>query len=267
MKHFALALLFILPSAAAADCVVLLHGLGRSSASMTLMEHSLQRNGYETVNADYPSTQADIHTLANQTIPQAVESCVSRPIHFVTHSMGGILIRDWLSNTTLDTLGRVVMLSPPNQGSELVDELGPLKPFEWINGPAGMELSTQAHSTPNRLGPVTFDVGIIAGTQSLNPVYSSLIPGDDDGKVSVENSKVDGMRDHLALPVTHTFMMNDPVVIAQTIVYLREGQFQDDLELEDIVIGKAKTLQAAWNDTTYWLDKTIHDAIMTLAQP
>ena len=194
---------------------------------MKKMERALSESGYIVINQGYPSTRYSIPELAAQTLPKALARCPDQgSIHFVTHSMGGILLRQYLRENALPRLGRTVMLGPPNQGSEVVDRLGSWAPFRWVNGPAGSQMGTSASSLPIQLGAVDFPLGIIAGNQTINFLLSTLLPGPNDGKVTVERTKVEGMADHRILPVTHPFMMRNDRVIEQVIHYLQSGQFR-----------------------------------------
>lgn len=206
--------------------VVLLHGLARSSRSMRKLELALQQAGFHTVNINYPSTRNGIQVLSETVIRQALSQCQSdHTVHFVTHSLGGILLRCYLSLHTIDKLGRVVMLAPPNRGSQLADWLQNYWLYRRTFGPVGAELGTTADSLVNQLGPAHFELGIIAGTRAINLLFSPFIPKPNDGTVSVENTKIEGMTDHLCLPVTHPLLMRNPQVITQVLHFLKQGRF------------------------------------------
>ena len=221
-------LLLISSTVSAADCVVLLHGLNRTSASMQQLQAALENEKFTVANIDYPSREQSIEALAKTAVASGIDRCREQSadsIHFVTHSLGGILVRQYFQTNDLDRLGRVVMLGPPNAGSEAVDKLKDLPGFELLNGPAGEQLGTSETALPAQLGPVDFELGIIAGSSSINLILSSLIPGQDDGKVSVESTKVEGMSGFVTLPVTHPFMMRNSSVIDETIHFLSYGKF------------------------------------------
>ena len=214
----------------ARECVVLLHGLVRSSSSMVKLERRLEKESYYVINVDYPSREYPVEELANLAVGGGIKSCLDKKvskINFVTHSLGGILVRQFLKLNNRKDIGRVVMLGPPNQGSEVVDNLKDTPGFELLNGPAGMQLGTKMTDIPKLLGPVDFELGVIAGTQSINLILSTFLQNPDDGKVSVESTKVEGMKDFVALPTTHPFMMKNDTVIEQVVHFLKEGRFEE----------------------------------------
>ncbi len=213
------------------DSVILLHGLGRTQLSMMKMEAALKNEGYRVINLHYPSRKKNIAQLAEETISRGLEESFQQQadaVHFVTHSMGGILLRDYLSKYKIKKLGHTVMLSPPNKGSEVVDKLRNKFFFKWILGPAGRELGTDKHSTPLKLNRVDFSVGIITGNKNtvFDGYFAKMFSAENDGKVSLESARVKGMVDFLVTPNNHTMIMNDPEVIRQTIYFLRKGRFQ-----------------------------------------
>jgi len=226
------ALMGAVPAAAAStECVILLHGLARSSRSMSHLEDALRKDGYLVANIDYPSRKHPIETLAPEAIGRGLEECrrgQAQTIHFVTHSLGGILVRYQLARNPIPELGRVVMLGPPNQGSEVVDRFSEVPGYSTLNGPAGHQLGTGADSVPNSLGPVAYPVGVIAGTESVNPILSTALPGPNDGKVSVARARLEGMTDFIEVAASHTYMMRNPEVIRQTVAFLKDGRFARD---------------------------------------
>ena len=211
------------------EAVILLHGLVRTERSMTRMAQALEDAGYAVTNVGYASRSANIEELARTVIPEALRQPAitnATKIHFVTHSLGGILVRQYLHENKIDNVGRVVMLAPPNQGSEVVDTLGDRAFFQWMHGPSGNQLGTDANAVPRQLGPVDFELGIIAGNRSINWINSlTMIKGPDDGKVSTEHTKVAGMKDHITIRATHPYIMRNRNAIRHTIHFLQTGRF------------------------------------------
>ncbi|MCF8057370.1 MAG: alpha/beta hydrolase [Desulfocapsa sp.] len=213
------------------ECVVLLHGMARSYHSMDDMQERLLAEGYHTVNQGYPSTREGIETIAEEYFPAALNHCRQfspTAIHFVTHSLGGIVVRKGIKENKPEKLGRVVMLSSPNRGSAAVDFLRNWKIYQWLNGPAGQQLSTAPDSVPNQLGPVDYPVGIITGDRYafFDGWLSRILPGKDDGKVSVERAKLEGMSDFLVVHESHPFIMDSVYVQDETVHFLKNGTFK-----------------------------------------
>ncbi len=212
------------------DAVILLHGLGRSRRSLALMERVLRRAGYVVVNRGYPARAGGVEAVAERALEDALAALHRRAgaparIHFVTHSMGAILLRAWFRGRPLDGFGRAVLLGPPNRGSEIVEALARAGLDEALLGPAGADLGPGEDAAPARLPPLPLPHGVIAGRRSVNPLSGAVFDGPNDGLVSVDSALATGATDRLVLPVTHTLMMNEPMAIWQTGRFLATGAF------------------------------------------
>ncbi|MCL2761171.1 MAG: alpha/beta fold hydrolase [Desulfuromonadales bacterium] len=214
------------------ELVVVLHGLGRTNASMWRITRALEHSGYRVVSCTYPSRTMPAEEIASKWLPQllAENNAATAPrVHFVTHSLGGIIVRLWLRDCGAPAnMGRIVMIAPPNHGSEIPDHLGHNPFFRFFTGINGMRLGTSPDSLPCSLGalPPHVELGIIAGNRSLNPLFSSWIPGPDDGKVSVASTKLEGMCDHIVMPYSHTWLTIRSAVIEKIIAFLHDGKFK-----------------------------------------
>jgi triacylglycerol lipase len=223
----------------ARECVILLHGLARSSLSMERMKWFLEDNGYQVANVNYPSREYVIEQLAPMAVEDGLTQCATienvENVHFVTHSLGGILVRYYFSENELDSLGRVVMLAPPNQGSAAVDELQEWPGFEWLNGPAGYQLGKGEDSIPLKLGMPEFEFAVIAGDESIDPVTSAVLDDPDDGRVSVSDTHLAGMKDYRLVGASHAFIMQKSDVFELVKSFLETGAFPDAEEGVDDV--------------------------------
>jgi hypothetical protein len=196
---------------------------------MNKMQRALVDAGFVTANIGYPSRHHTVEVLADIAIRDGLDAC--RPnagsgrIHFVTHSLGGILLRQYLETREIAGLGRVVMLAPPNQGSIAVDKLGHIPGFNWLNGPAGRQLGKGVDSVPLKLGPAKFELGVIAGNRSIDPITSTVLDNPDDGRVSVADTRLEGMQDFVVVEHSHAFIMRMRRTIELTIKFLQSGSF------------------------------------------
>ena len=244
-----------------ADTVILVHGLGRTPASMFILEARLEAAGYRVESFGYPSRSEPIEDLVVR-LETAVHECCSErenALHFVTHSMGGVLVRSYLADRDEPFEGRVVMLSPPSQGSEIVDSYADSPLLRKLLGPSGMRLGTDATGIASELGPVDFSLGIITGDRSINPIGSWLIPGPDDGKVSVARARLEGATDFLVVHATHTFIMNRGDVAAQVAHFLANGEFMS--EEGDERVSAAGRPPCDGPDTDPWV-KELRDRVL-----
>ncbi|MDR1818279.1 MAG: hypothetical protein LBR07_08985 [Puniceicoccales bacterium] len=213
--------------------VILLHCLAGRPWFLRKVERTLRAAGYVTHNIAYPSCSAPIRELADGAVGPAIARCEragAAKTHFVTHSLGGIVFRSWFArHTPPAAFGRAVLFAPPNHGSEVAQFFRRWWLFRKLFGPAGQELGTTPDSTPNRLGalPAGMEVGVIAGNRSYDLLFSSLLlPGPDDGKVTVASTCVEGMRAHCVVPATHTFIVRNRLALRQMLHFLRHGCFE-----------------------------------------
>ena len=224
--------------------VVVLHGLGRSRASMeSLCRHLHDKGGYEVFNVEYPSTRYDMAQHA-RTLRHLVNHLDGiEEINFVGHSMGNIVIRHYLGDLARQDaakqsanaaaadrrakmrFGRFVMLGPPNQGALLAETFADNIVFREIAGDAGQELGRDWPQLEKRLATPDFPFGIIAGGKGNQRGYNPILVGDNDGVVSVETTKLAGARDFVRLPMLHSFIMENPKVQQYVLCFLQHGYF------------------------------------------
>lgn len=210
--------------------VLLLHGLGRTAGSMRTLAAAARRAGYSVCSPAYPARRRSLPAITAYLAPKvaAFAAECDGPLHIVTHSLGGLVARSLILAHRPARLGRVVMLAPPNAGSEIADLLYRVRLNRLFLGPVGAHVRTMRLAEDEALlGPVDFELGIIAGSRPLDPVFPRLIvPRPNDGKVAVAATHVEGMADHIVLPVSHTLMVYDRRVVVQAMAFLGTGSFQ-----------------------------------------
>jgi len=208
------------------EIIVLLHGLGRSNTSMWLLGARLEDAGFYVQRVEYSSLHQSPDEILTEISSQINQCCQKhdQSVHFVGHSLGGLMVRAYLQNNKVDKLGRVVLLGTPNKGTEAADHFS----NSWlmdILGPTAKALGTDDKSFPNSLKAPYYPVGIVAG-EVRSELNDPVIPGKDDGLVSVEATKIDAMTDFIIIETGHSMMRYDREVADQTIEFIKSGVFK-----------------------------------------
>ncbi len=213
------------------DTVVLIHGLGRSPRSMWMVKLWLKFCGYRVTSIGYPSRSVSIAAAVQQHIEPKLAALNLAPgsrVHFVTHSLGGIVFRAWAARRDPTfPLGRAVLLVPPNQGSEIIDLLQPHKWSRWVLGPVVDELGTEPHNTPKALGPLPPGTGILMGNQRTLRLFGHVLGPEHDGIVTTQGGQVEGQEDFAVLPVNHLTVLFKPSVMRAVHRFLQTGSFKE----------------------------------------
>lgn len=211
------------------DYVLLVHGLWNSPISMVKIGGRLNDENYSVINIGYPSTERDVKAISREYLRDVIKkNCPdkTKKIHFVTHSMGGIVVRDYINNSeNTNRFGKVIMLAPPNNGSEIIDNVKGIKALEAMIGPAGMELGTDEADTPKSLGEAKVPTGVVIGTGKLIPLLSLFVEEENDGLVTIESAKLEGMKDFKVETSSHTMITFNDQVIEYVVNFLKSEKF------------------------------------------
>lgn len=211
--------------------VILVHGIIRSSKSFSKMKTSLEKNGYTVVSFDYPSTRLTMADSADY-LAKTINSLEGiEQIDLVCHSMGGLLVRAYLQRDEGKydkRIGRLVMVATPNLGAEMANVMQKNLAYQWLFGPAGQELVKDQNGAITALPIPDFEFGIIAGAKGTDTGWNPLVPGDDDGTVSVASTKLPGAKDFKTIPALHSFLVEDQKAIIAVTRFLKTGCFREN---------------------------------------
>jgi hypothetical protein len=224
--------------------IILIHGILRSSKCMSSMATAATAAGYQPILFDYPSTQVSIPAAA-EFLHSTIESLEGiEEIHIVSHSMGGLVARAYFAEHADPRIKRIVMVGTPNHGAELADLLHQNYLVRVASGPGGRQLVTNRQGLIPSLPTPPCDFAVIAGARGNTSGWNPFIPGDDDGTVTVESTRLAGAVDFSTVKATHTLMLGNPEVIQQAMHFLREGRLIADRPCEPITATPADATDA-----------------------
>lgn len=214
--------------------VILIHGLLQSSKCMADMAVHFERAGYTTVEFDYPSTQVSIPEAARY-LDKVIQSLDGiDEINFVTHSMGGLVVRAYSMDFQDARIKRMVMLGTPNQGAELADIVHQYWFLRTAAGPGARQLGTRGDGLIPKLPLPKCEFAVIAGCRGTPVGWNPLIRGDDDGTVTVESTKLPGAADFVTVCAFHSRLLWEEESISHTVNFIKEGRLRSDGERQPI---------------------------------
>jgi pimeloyl-ACP methyl ester carboxylesterase len=234
LLNWLITIILLLPGvsqAASQEVVVLLHGVASVPLSMKYLEKGFEEEGYTVLNLGYPSTRESIGENAAAIRAEILEYVDSLDpgtevtVHLVAHSLGNLVARRAMSDG-IPNLGRMVMIAPPNHGSFVAEAVKHLNIFFWIYGESGQQLSADNRAFFEELPEPSCSFGIIAGGKGNNEGFLPLIPGDDDGVIRVETTRLPGADDFTIIDAEHTLILFKKETLRQTVHFLRNGYFE-----------------------------------------
>ena len=212
----------------AEELVVLIHGIRDKPYIMWKLEQGLSKSGYSIMNLHYPSVKADMDSIVSLVHSRLAPRLQDyQKINFVTHSLGGIVMRAYLHKHKQSNFQRLVMIAPPNKGAIMAERFEDFFIYKWIYGQTGQKLGKDSTDYWQQIPPPSIDFGIIAGGLGNDKGFNPLIPGDDDGTVGVAETKIAGAQDFIVIPGLHTSLLWQNRTLEQVLYFLEYNHFKN----------------------------------------
>lgn len=206
--------------------LILLHGINQANSVFKGLEKLTTKNGFAVLNIDYPSTIFSIEEIV-EIMDHQINPVIKgyKLISFVGFSLGGLIVRAYLNKYKLSNLGKVVLVGVPNKGSEVADFLRKNKLYKKLYGPSGQQLTTTFNNSIHVFGKPYYECGIISGNLALD-FWGLILRGQpNDGKVTVNSTKIEGAKDHIILNLPHWFLPRSSKVHKNILYFLKNSKF------------------------------------------